>query len=154
RFYEQQLQINGGRMDKFAAYSDAGGLTMGFYDGSQTHLWQWAREFTLADHFFHAAFGGSFLNHFWIACACSPRYPNAPEALTANIGASGQIVFLPGNAGVVTPDGYAVNTIQPAYEPHNANGARLPPQDMPTLGDRLNAKLNPNGEAISWAWYA
>jgi phospholipase C len=59
RFYEEQLQINGGRMNKFAAYSDAGGLVMGFYDASQTWLWRYAREFALADHFFHAAFGGS-----------------------------------------------------------------------------------------------
>ena len=32
RFYDQQEQIDGGLMDKFAAYSDARGLAMGFYD--------------------------------------------------------------------------------------------------------------------------
>ena len=51
---------------------------MGFYDGSKTKLWDYAERYTLADHFFHAAFGGSFLNHFWMICACTPRYENAP----------------------------------------------------------------------------
>ena len=39
-----------------------------------------ARQYTLADNFFHAAFGGSFLNHFWLVCACTQRFPNAPAA--------------------------------------------------------------------------
>jgi phospholipase C len=30
-FYQNQMQINGGRNDKFAAFSDAGGLVMGYY---------------------------------------------------------------------------------------------------------------------------
>ncbi|MBI3452520.1 MAG: acid phosphatase, partial [Rhodospirillales bacterium] len=29
RFYQQQAQINGGRMDKFVAFTDVGGLVMG-----------------------------------------------------------------------------------------------------------------------------
>ena len=33
---------------------------------------------TLCDHFFHAAFGGSFLNHFWLIAAQGPTYPNYP----------------------------------------------------------------------------
>ena len=61
RFYHQQAQIDGGRMDKFVAYSNMGALVMGFYDGSQTQLWKYAQHYTLADHFFQAAFGGSFL---------------------------------------------------------------------------------------------
>ena len=57
---------------------------MGFYDGSKTKLWDYAERYTLADHFFHAAFGGSFLNHFWMICACTPRYENAPKNLKAD----------------------------------------------------------------------
>jgi acid phosphatase len=78
RFYHQQAQINGGRMDKFVAYSNMGALVMGFYDGSQTQLWKYAQHYTLTDHFFQAAFAGSFLNHFWLICACTPVYPDAP----------------------------------------------------------------------------
>ena len=62
-------------MDKFASISNAGGLVMGYHDGSKTRLWQYAKEFTLADNLFHAAFGGSFLNHFWTICACTPVFP-------------------------------------------------------------------------------
>jgi len=79
RFNQEQEQIDGGRMDKFVAISDVGGLPMGYFDGSSLNLFQLAREYTLADHFFHAAYGGAFLNHMWLVCACTPRYPNAPE---------------------------------------------------------------------------
>ena len=34
RFFYQQAQIDGGRMDKFVAYTNMGALVMGFYDGS------------------------------------------------------------------------------------------------------------------------
>ncbi len=78
RFYTNQEQINGGKLDRYAAMSDAGGLVMGYYDGSSLPLWKLAREYTLADNFFMGAFGGSFLNHFWLICACTPAFPNAP----------------------------------------------------------------------------
>ncbi|XLM20104.1 acid phosphatase, partial [Chromobacterium piscinae] len=77
RFFNNQMQINGGANDKFAAYSDAGGLTMGYYDGSKMAMWQLAKQYTLADNFFMGAFGGSFLNHQYLICACAPEYPNA-----------------------------------------------------------------------------
>ena len=48
-------------MDRFATVSDAGGLVMGNYNGSTLPLWRMAQQYTLADHFFHAAFGGSLL---------------------------------------------------------------------------------------------
>ncbi|MGE5260248.1 MAG: acid phosphatase [Actinomycetota bacterium] len=160
RYYDQIEQIDGGRMDKFAAYSDARGLTMGFYDGSQTKLWDYAKRYTLADHFFHAALGGSFLNHFWMVCACTPRYENAPDAIKAKFDAQGHITQL-GQTGVlrtdlVTPDGYVVNTIFPQFGPHPENPPSpfdnfLPPIDsktVPTIGSRLSEKK------ISWAWYS
>src|SRR5437868_7056769 len=57
RFYQEQEQINGGKMNKFAAVSDAGGLVMGYYDFSDSAQWRLAKEFTLADNTFHSAFG-------------------------------------------------------------------------------------------------
>jgi phospholipase C len=39
-----------------------------------------AQQYTLADHFFQGAFGGSFLNHQYLICACAPEYPNADTA--------------------------------------------------------------------------
>jgi phospholipase C len=53
-------------------------------------------------------------------------------------------------AGTVCGD-YAVNTIQPYYQPYSPGTAvarRLPPQTAPTIGDRLSAA------GIDWAWYS
>src|SRR5262249_5470692 len=84
RFYQNQMQIDGGKNDRFAAYSDAGALVMGHYDGSRMALWSIAKQYTLADHFFMGAFGGSFLNHIWLICACAPLYPNADTSPAKN----------------------------------------------------------------------
>src|SRR5208282_4709486 len=83
RFYTNQEQLHHGKLDRYAAMSDAGGLVMGHYDGSSLPLWKLAQQYTLADNFFMGAFGGSFLNHFWLICACTPVFPNAPPALVA-----------------------------------------------------------------------
>ncbi|HEY4909504.1 MAG TPA: alkaline phosphatase family protein, partial [Methylomirabilota bacterium] len=85
RFYQNLEQINGGRNDRFVAASDAGGLVMGYYDGSALPLWQWAKDYVLADNFFMAAFGGSYLNHFWLVCACTPEDHDAPAELRAQL---------------------------------------------------------------------
>jgi phospholipase C len=155
KFYQNQAQIDGGKNDKFALYSDARGLTMGFYDMRGSQLWKYADEFTLADHFFMGAFGGSFLNHMWTICACTPVFPNAPTAIRAKVDDAGTVVLGPDNRmkndGMVTPDGFAVNTIFSVYQPHPADAKAddaLPPQTLPTIGDRLSAK------GLSWAWYS
>ena len=80
RFFENQMQIDGGDNDMFAAIADSGGLVMGHYDGSTMALWQLAKQYTLADNWFMGAFGGSFLNHQYLICACAPEYPNADTA--------------------------------------------------------------------------
>ncbi|MBS0240137.1 MAG: acid phosphatase [Proteobacteria bacterium] len=165
RFYQQQEQIDLGTNDKFAAVSNAGGLTMGHYDEVNQTLWKLAREFTLADHFFHAAFGGSFLNHFWLICACTPEFREAPDKLVAVLDSRTGFLARKGTSpksalegppewvrdGAVTPDKYAVNTLQPTYAPYSEDAPpdeRLPPQTLPTIGDRLSDKQ------ISWAWYS
>lgn len=148
RFYQHQQQINGGRMNRFAAVSDAGGLAMGYYDGRQLPLWPYAERFTLADHFFQATYGGSFLNHMWLACVCAPRHDNPPSEITAVLNDKGELV----KDGPVTPDGYVVNTMFSTQSPRSpkVTDAKmlLPPLTYPTLGDRLSDKK------ISWAWYA
>jgi phospholipase C len=146
-FIAQIDQIHEGKMDRFAAVAN-NGLVMGYYDGSKLGLWKYAQRYTLNDHFFHAAFGGSFLNHMWLICACTPRFPHAPDEMIIRFDAAGDMI----QSGTVTEDGYAVNTVFPYYKPHPKAmaGSRklLPPQDMPTIGDRLSEK------GISWAWYA
>lgn len=165
RFYQEQEQINGGRNDRFAAISDAGGLVMGIYDGSEQKLWSVAKKYTLADHFHHAAFGSSFLNHFWLVCACTPVFPAPLPAMVAQVDPATGLLARdeksPASAldgppvwhhdGAVTPDGFAVNTVQPNFAPYSRqskSAERLPPQTFATIGDRLSEK------SISWAWYA
>ena len=53
--------------------------------------------------------------------------------------------------GQVSPDGYVVNTGRSVFlhAPTDTDPARLvPPQTMPHIGDRLDAK------GVSWKWYA
>jgi phospholipase C len=146
RFHQQQYQINGGRMDRFIPWSNAGGLVMSYYDATTMPLGTLAREFVLADNFFHAAFGGSLLNHAWLVCACTPRWPDAPADMRIQLDAKGMLV----KDGDVTADGYVVNTAYTVNTPHPARDPRhlLPSLTAPTIGDRLD------GKGISWAWYA
>ena len=180
RFYQNQMQIDGGRNDRFVAYADSGGLVMGHYDGSSLPLYKIARQYTLADDFFMGAFGGSFLNHFWLICACTPVYPDAdksPAKPSISVVDSDGVTLTPAtNApasamdgvpkfvsdGNLTPDFFAVNTMQPPYQPSAnkplAGGdpamgdpsapTTLPPQHEQTIGDQLSLK------GIGWAWYA
>ena len=179
-FYQNQMQINGGKNDKFAAYADAGGLVMGYYDGSKLPLWKVAKKYVLADNFFQGAFGGSFLNHFELVCACIPKYPAAdkspakgliaavePDGVTLTLASNSPKSAMNGipkfvNNGQISPDFYAVNTMQPPYQPSNNPPAKdgdkrfadptkpntLVPQHDKTIGELLSDK------GVSWAWYA
>ena len=180
RFYQNQMQINDGHNDRFVAYADSGALVMGHYNGSSLPMWSVARRYVLADNFFMGAFGGSFLNHIWLVCACVPRYPDAdkssakpkisavekdgvtltpaPDSPKSALDGSPKFV----SDGVLTPDFYAVNTMQPPYQPSNNKPVpggdpafadpgkpdTLPPQTNTTIGDLLSAAR------VSWAWYA
>src|SRR5262245_41643410 len=90
-YYHNIEQINGGRNDMFAAMSTVGGYTMGYFDGSRMKLWQWAKEFTLADNFFMGAFGGSYLNHQYLICACTPIFKDAPASMRARLDTNGKL---------------------------------------------------------------
>jgi len=179
RYYQNRMQIRGGNAG-FAAWSDAGGLVMGSYDGSRLPMWAVAKSYVLADRFFQGAFGGSFLNHVYLVCACVPVYPKADESpakgLIAAVEADGETLKLaadsPASAlagppkfvrdGSLTPDFFAVNTMQPPYQPSAvkpaaggdpafadpAHPATLPPQTATHIGDLLD------GRGIDWAWYA
>ncbi len=148
KFYHEQYQINGGKMDKFVAWSDAAGLVMSYYDATNWPVGRLAQQYVLADNFFHAAFGDSFLNHQWLICACTPPWPNAPASIRAELDAQGVLV----KDGQVTPDGYAITTSYTINTPHPASitdTTRLVPNlTHPTIGDRLSEK------GIAWAWYS
>ncbi|CAI8955789.1 acid phosphatase [Pseudomonas chlororaphis] len=181
-FYQNQMQINDGKNDGFVAWADSGGLPMGHYAQSryELRLWDVAREFVLCDNFFQGTFGGSFLNHQYLISAAVPFYPDA-----ANSVAKPQIATLqsddpldtrlkpleqsPASAmsgppqfgpSLLTPDGYAVNTMAPPYWPTWIRDPQRPayakadlpnvlvPQRHDTIGDKLSRK------DIDWAWYA
>ncbi|HZZ02081.1 acid phosphatase [Paraburkholderia sp.] len=181
RFYENQMQINDGKNDKFAAWADSGGLVMGHYtlNADKLPLWKIAQQYTLADNFFMGAFGGSFLNHQWLVCACTPTYPNADKSpaaasissvendgVTLKVATNSPASALSGPpkyvlSGNLTPDFYAINTMQPPYQPSGNKAASggdanladptqattLPAQTQQHIGDLLNAAK------VSWAWY-
>ena len=81
RFYNNQMQINGGKNDGFAAWADSGGLVMGHYGetSKNLNLWQIAEQYTLCDNFFMAAFGGSYMNHQFLVTGRANEYFNASE---------------------------------------------------------------------------
>ncbi|HYH20547.1 MAG TPA: alkaline phosphatase family protein [Azospirillum sp.] len=142
-FYNSQLQIDGGTMRNFVRYTSAGALTMGHYDLEKVNanLWNYARQYTLADNFFQAAFGSSFLNHQWLVAARTPNYPDAPKDLVSPSTSEDRQVDVTGQ--------YAINTIGSAQEPISPFlPGRVPPQTHATIGDRLS------DGGIAWAWYA
>lgn len=181
-FYQNQMQINGGKNDNFVAWADAGGLVMGHYAQSRysLRLWDVAKEFVLCDNFFQGAFGGSFLNHQYLISATAPFYPNAAQSV-----AKAQIATLqsddptdprlkpldksPASAmtgppqfgpSALTPDGYAVNTLAPPYwptwirDPENPDYSKpdLPNVLVPQTHEHIGDKLSKKN--VDWAWYA
>ena len=148
RFYQNQRQINGGKNDRFVDISDEKALTMGYHDMRNSALWSYAKEYTLCDGFFAAAFGGSFLNHQWLIAARTPYVGEDSNLSRYELSPSGDII----RDGILTSDGYVVNTVQPFNPPFKAKYAevnmRLKPLAYDTIGDRLSAKQ------ISWSWYS
>ncbi|MGY2270751.1 MULTISPECIES: acid phosphatase [Pseudomonas] len=181
-FYQNQMQINGGKNDSFVAWADSGGLVMGHYAQSRysLRLWDVAKEFVLCDNFFQGAFGGSFLNHQYLISATAPFYPNAAQSV-----AKAQIATLqsddptdprlkpldksPASAmtgppqfgpSALTPDGYGVNTLAPPYwptwirDPENPDYSKpdLPNVLVPQTHEHIGDKLSKKN--VDWAWYA
>ena len=56
QFYQNQLQIDGGKNDRFVAWTNVGGLVMSYYDASGYPLGKLAKQYTLADNFFMRRF--------------------------------------------------------------------------------------------------
>ncbi|MEO5830853.1 MAG: acid phosphatase [Rhodanobacter sp.] len=183
RFYENQLQINGGRNDGFVAWGNTGAMTMGHYADSagNLRLWTLASQYTLCDNFFMGAFGGSFLNHQYLAAAQPPYFPQAGQhaakteiarvegsdpagtrlVLAEDSPASamqGRPTFASRDA--LTPDFWAVNTLGPAYAPafsqdkHDPRFADL--DNHNTLPPQNHASIGDllSEAGIDWAWYA
>ena len=156
RFYQEQSQIDGGKMDKFMTWSDNPGLVFSNFDATGLPEGQLAAQYTLSDNTFHSAFGGSFMNHQFLICACVATFPNAPASAVATVDATNKALALNSSGaivhdGYVTPDGYVVNTSFTVNSPHPSSVATanlVPEQTNPTIGDRLSAA------SVSWKWYS
>jgi phospholipase C len=174
RYYEEQVQIDGGKMDRFIAGThvspDAGGLVMGLYANdvaSKTKMWALSQQYSLLDNFYHSAFGGSFLNHAFLVCGCAfTTDSNATVAATkldsngmpliqaigANAQTGGTATAPASNDTAVSADGkYWINTSHSIYlrtVSDTNNGSLVQPQTLPHIGDRLTAA------GASWKWYS
>lgn len=174
KFYQEIYQLNGGKQNRYMVGSDAAGTVMGVYNTKNLPIYQWLHgkhhpKYVIADAFFQAAFGGSFLNHQYLIASRAPEDPNAPANLHSLIDQAG---FPRNNYPLYTPlpgatyrdsdftvtcpspvaglacGNWAVNTMQPAFEPSGSFGEKLVAQSHATIGDRLTAKN------VSWGWYA
>ncbi|CAB3636267.1 acid phosphatase [Achromobacter marplatensis] len=181
-FYQNQMQINGGKNDRFVAWADSGALVMGHYSDSayNLRLWKLAQEFVLCDNFFQGAFGGSFLNHQYLVAGRPPFYPDAADSVAKTQIAQLQsadpadprlqpkpaspasaLTGIPQfGASALTPDGYGVNTMAPPYWPSFSRDATDPtladatnPQTMvPQTHNNIGDLMTAKG--LDWAWYA
>jgi acid phosphatase len=184
RYWHEQSQIDHGTMDWFVTWSDNPGLTMSYFDATNMPEGLLAQKFTMADNFFHAAFGGSFLNHQFLISAAAPVYPNAPTTMQATLDTDGQLLVnaLTGKIvhdGNITPIGgpsftvagatfeknYAVNTIFSAnLTPTFVNLATAAASLLPSLNDSTpNDAMRPyiptigdrlDAASVSWKWYS
>src|SRR5947208_12875315 len=170
RFYQEQYQLNDGHQNLYTTGSDAVGLTQGYYDTRALPIYEYLHSgghphYAIADDFFQSAFGGSFLNHQWLIAAATPLWPGAAASNHSIVDSNGMPTSYPlyhatgpvldraltqlcpsAVPGLACGD-YAVNTIQPAYQPFKRS-PQLPPQTGTTIGDELSAA------GVSWAWYS
>jgi phospholipase C len=187
KFYHEQLQIDNGNpafastdngsMDKFVAVSDNPGLVMSHFDATNLPEGLLAQQYTMDDNFFHAAYGGSFLNHQFLVAAAAPEWnqaiPNANfsshPAVDATktdgaMNAAGHDSNLTG-PDLVAADGnrFVVNTtfsanLVPSFSAPGANTLLKSINDSnpadstrpfeANIGDSLS------NAGVSWKWYS
>jgi acid phosphatase len=114
---------------------------MGHFDTSQSALYKLAGDYVLADNFFQAAFGGSFLNHQYLICACAPTYPNADTAT-----AHPTIAVLDSNTDGSFTHNLTINTASASYKASALDGVptftlsgNIAPKDYFGAGDGFRA---------------
>jgi phospholipase C len=180
RFFQEQSQIDLGAMNEFIGWSDNTQAVMSHFDATNLPEGLLAQQYTMDDNFFHAAFGGSFLNHQFLVAAAAPVYPNAPASMIAVLGPDGQLA-LDGTGkivhdGNITPIGgasfgdpgqtydntYAINTIfsknlSPSFVGNNTAASLLPSQNDsdPTKANYIPTIGDSLDQAgVSWKWYS
>ena len=91
-------------MNRYMTGSDSAGMSMGYYDTTKLPFYDYLHEkgapnYVIADHFFQAAFGGSFLNHQYLIAAAAPSI-DTPQPVTDHAATS---VSIPGFPGKTNP---------------------------------------------------
>jgi acid phosphatase len=178
KFYQEQYQLDGGQQDRYVTGSDSVGMTMGYYDTTALPIYEYlhgngAPKYVIADHFFQGAFGGSYLNHQYLIAAQPLAWPDAPVGQHAVLDASGfphlgyplyrptssvvdgnvtQSCDLTTTIAALACGNWAVNTLQPAWEPQGSFGAPEPATDDTHVALNIGDRMSDAG--VSWAWYA
>jgi phospholipase C len=184
RYFQEQSQINGGAQNHYITWSDNPGLVMSHFDATNLPEGLLAQQYTMDDNFFHAAFGGSFLNHQFFVAAAAPVYANAatlnPGAI-ATLAPDGSLALNPTTGkivhdGSITPIGgqsladpghfydqnYVINTtfsknLAPDFIGNNTSASLLPSQnDSDPNAPNYIPTIGDTLDAagVSWKWYS
>lgn len=180
KFYQNLYQINGGKMDRFVAGSDAGGMTMGYYDTQRLPIYRYLHSanhprYAILDNFFQAAFGGSFINHQWLIAARTPLYLGAAQQGRKDLHSRVDSNGMPTAYRFYTPTGdvkdaeltakcsdaaiknldlacgdYVINPLQPWHQPYAPGFSE---RRLPPIKTPTIGSLL-SAANIDWAWYA
>ena len=185
RFYQEQYALNGGKQNRYITGSDSAAMTFGYYDTTKLPIYEYlhrngAPKYVIADHFFQAAFGGSFLNHQFLIAAAAPDITGQSGSTHSVINAEGMPrshtgagcsgayplfssneCLFDGNTtqacGATAVAGfacgnYAVNTTLPWYQPTSTGFAnKIRPIDNSTTDMTIGDLMSDGG--VSWAYY-
>jgi phospholipase C len=168
RFYTEQMQIGNGALQpgadnnsKFITWSDNPQAVMSTFNATNMPEGLLAQQYTMDDNLFHAAYGGSYLNHQFLVAAAAPQWqqpipngfqstfdPNTQALKDGNLTIDGKYVvnttfstnLVP---NFVTPGAATLENSINDSNPSDPN--RVYEQN---IGDLLN------GADVSWKWYS
>ena len=139
QFYQEQFQMNYGLMNRYVIANYTGGSVASYTETRTLPIYQYLHRqnstvrYAIMDNFFHAAFGGSFLNHQWLVAARTPVWPNAVnDGSTKDLHSVVDINGMPSSKGSKNNGKY-----NPEYY-------ESPSHDLPNVQDtNLTASCNP-----------
>ena len=164
RYYQEQWQINGGAMNKYAAWGGsttrnsagalvpaATGWAMQYWNITTQYMGQLGLNYTVFDHFFHSYFGGSTPGAISVFAGDLPMYNGSstgcPTSLVAAFNGSAPTA----DGSSFTNDGILdtnCRMINDAYVPGFGATTNFLPTNQTTIGDLLTAA------GVSWTWFA
>ena len=139
QFYQEQFQMNYGLMNRYVIANYTAGSVASYTETRTLPIYQYLHrqnstvKYAIMDNFFHAAFGGSFLNHQWLVAARTPVWPNAVnDGSTKDLHSVVDINGMPSSKGSKNNGKY-----NPEYY-------ESPSHDLPNVQDtNLTASCNP-----------